>query len=476
MPRILIVEDETVLANAMADALAGAGYATDVVYAGEKVLARCREFQPQIVLLDVRLGAVSGIDLLATLKSEWPQMDAIVLTAYGSVEIAVEAMKRGAAEFLTKPIDLDVLTTKVGSVWSASQARRRLEQFETAQQERLKQVQLLGQCPPIQEIRKLVERLAERSTGAGAPPASILLTGETGTGKDLLAALLHARLPYRHGPFVSVNCAAVPSELFESELFGHKRGSFSGATADKVGLFETADGGTLLLDEIADMPPALQPKLLRAIETQNIRRIGETQDREVRLCVIAATNRDLQKAVAERRFREDLYFRLKVVTIELPPLRERGDDIALLADHFCAVLAAKYALPALRLAPGARDALARYSWPGNVRELLNALERAALVGSGPEITLADLRITADTHRPASSGPAQALLADLTAGQIIDLEKLEKAIIEQALQQTGGNASAAARLLSIGREAMRYRMGKFGLSLDRDADPPAEAGA
>lgn len=476
MARILIVEDEIVLANAMADALAGGGHTTDVAHAGEKVIAKCRGFQPQVVILDVRLGAVSGIDLLATIKAEWPEIEVIVATAYGSVEIAVEAMKRGAAEFLTKPIDLDVLATKVESVWSASQARRRLEQFETAQQERLKQVNLIGQCPAIKEIRTLVDRLAERSATAGAPPTAILLTGETGTGKDLLAGLLHSRLPRRQGPFVGVNCAAVPAELFESELFGHKRGAFSGATADKAGLFETADGGTLMLDEIADMPLALQPKLLRALETQTIRRVGETRDRELRICVIAATNRDLQRAVAEHRFREDLYFRLKVVTIELPPLRQRGQDIEMLADHFCAILAGKYALPALRLTPEAREALAHYSWPGNVRELLNALERSALVGSGPEITSADLRLTADAHRVGPASPAEMLLANLTGGQAIDLDALEKAILEQALQQTGGNASAAARLLSIGREAMRYRMSKFGLATDREGESPAQNGA
>jgi len=475
MPRILVVEDEAVLANAMADALAAAGHTTDKVYAGEKVLAKCREFLPQIVLLDVRLGGVSGIDLLSNIKAEWPETEVVVLTAYGSVEIAVEAMKRGAAEFLTKPIDLDVLTAKVGSVWSALQARRRLEQFETAQHERLKQIQFLGECPAIQEIRRLVDRLAERSAAAAAPPTSILLTGETGTGKDLLAALLHSRLPQRQGPFVTVNCAAVPAELFESELFGHKRGSFSGATADKVGLFETADGGTLMLDEIADMPPALQPKLLRAIETQTIRRIGETRDREVRLCVIAATNRDLEKAVAEHRFRQDLYFRLKVVTIELPPLRQRGADILLLANHFCAMLAARYSLPGLRLAEETREAIGRYPWPGNVRELLNALEHAALVGAGREITPADLRLSADARPVRPATLAEQLLANLAAGQAIDLERLEKAVIEQALQQTGGNVSAAARLLSIGREAMRYRMGKFNLSGEPASDPSTESG-
>lgn len=461
MPRILIVEDEVVLANAMADALAAAGHTVQAVHVGEKALDAARAFSPQVVLLDLRLGAVSGLDLLVSLRQEWPELEIVVLTAYGSVETAVEAMKRGAAEFLTKPVDLDVLAMAVDKVWSTAQARRRLGQFEAAQQERLRQVHFIGESPPIQAIRGLIDRLAERSAAAGAPPASILLTGETGTGKDLLAALLHARLPYRGGPFVSVNCAAVPSELFESELFGHKRGAFSGATADKAGLFETADGGTLMLDEIAELPLPLQAKLLRAIETQTIRRVGETRDRAVRLCVVAATNRDLTAAVRQRTFREDLYFRLKVMTIELPPLRERGDDVDLLADHFCGVLAAKYGLTRLSLSPEARAALRAYHWPGNVRELIHALERAVLTGSGPVIRPEDLPLSKG-GQPTAPSRARDLVTALSEGRPIDMEQVERALIEQALEQTRGNVSAAARLLSIGREAMRYRMSKFGL--------------
>lgn len=478
MARILIVEDETTLATAMGDALSTAGHTVSIVHAGEKVREACRAFHPDVVLLDIRLGAVSGLDLLPPLKAEWPDLEAIVLTAYGSVETAVDAMKRGAADFLTKPIDLDVLTLAVEKVLSASQARRRLGQFTAAEEERLKQVEFLGRCPAIEEIRRLVARMAERSAAGGSPPGSILLTGETGTGKDLLALLLHSRLPQREGPFVSVNCAAVPAELFESELFGHKRGSFSGATADKPGLFETADGGTLLLDEIAEMPLPLQPKLLRAIETQTIRRVGETRDRPVRLCLIAATNRDLERAVADGRFRKDLYYRLKLMTFELPPLRERGDDIELLTDYFCSRLAVKYALKRLEVSPEARQAMRHYRWPGNVRELLHTLERAALVGSGPVIQVDDLPFVGPRSggvEPGAAGRFQALVAPLLAGQPIEFESFEKALLELALQTTGGNVSAAARLLSIGREAMRYRMLKFGLGAEREGEPPESDG-
>ena len=463
MPRILIVEDEVSLARSMGDALREAGHEVRLVHAGEKVRSEFRAFAPQIALLDVRLGGVSGLNLLEELRAGSPDLAAIVITAYGSVEVAVEAMKRGAADFLTKPIDLDVLTVAVDKVWKATQAKRQLEQFRSA--ERRRDVQLLGESPQINAIREQVARLATRlaqgsSSGrVDLPP--ILLTGETGTGKDLLANYIHAALPHRRGPFVALNCSAVPAELFESELFGHQKGAFSGATADKPGLIETADGGTLFLDEIGDLPVALQPKLLRALETHTVRRIGDTRDRTFDLCLIAATNRDLARQVREGRFRDDLLYRLRVVSIELPPLRQRGDDVRLLAEHFCAQLGSKYGIPDLKLSPAALDALQQYDWPGNVRELRHALESAALTVSGSTIDVNDLPIA--VRGVASLDPMTRAERALDHDRPIDLEQVEKALIERALHRTAGNVSAAARLLSIGREAMRYRMAKYNLT-------------
>ena len=454
MSKILIVEDEVTLARAMGDVLREAGHEIRLVHVGEKVAGEFRAFGPQLLIMDVRLGGVNGLVLLEEIKRESPDVEAIVVTAYGSVEVAVEAMKRGAADFLTKPIDLDVLAVAVEKVLSASQARRRLEQFRSAAAEQLRQVQFLGEHAAIVAIREQVARLAERfrqGTGGGLP--AILLTGETGTGKDLLATYIHAALPHRTGPFVAVNCSAVPAELFESELFGHQKGAFSGATGDKPGLFETADGGTLFLDEIGDLPMAMQPKLLRALETHTIRRIGDTRDRPFDVCLIAATNRDLASLVAQRRFREDLYYRLKVVSIALPPLRDRGDDVVRLAERFCAQLAAKYGLEKLQLSSAAREVLKSYVWPGNVRELRHALESAALSITGTTIEPQDL--------PAAD-PVRRAQRAIDAQQPVSLEQVERELIEQALQRTGGNVSAAARLLSIGREALRYRMAKFGL--------------
>ncbi len=467
MPKILIAEDEVSLARSMGEALKAAGHEIRLVHVGEKVLREFREFAPDLLLLDVRLGGVNGLELLQEIKAQSPDVDAIVVTAYGSVETAVEAMKRGAADFLSKPVDLDVLTVAIDKVWSASQARRRLEQFRSVQQERLRQVQLLGESPQIVAIRERVARLAARVQQGGARPTDlppILLTGETGTGKDLLANHIHAALPHRSGPFVPLNCSAVPSELFESELFGHQRGSFSGATADKPGLFETADGGTLFLDEIGDLPLALQPKLLRALETHAIRRIGDTRDRTFNVCLLAATNRNLGELVAAGRFREDLYYRLKVVTIDLPPLRTRGDDVLLLADHFCRQLGAKYGIPDLALAPAAREALRAHDWPGNVRELRHALESAALRISGHTIELADL--VGSVKFDDLAGPVQRAMRRLDADEPIQLDEVEKNLIQQALRRTGGNISAAARLLSISREVMRYRMAKFDITGDQ----------
>ncbi|HOB73884.1 MAG TPA: sigma-54 dependent transcriptional regulator [Phycisphaerae bacterium] len=454
MSKILIVEDEVTLARSMGDVLREAGHEIRLVHVGEKVAGEFRAFGPQLLIMDVRLGGVNGLVLLEEIKRESPDVEAIVVTAYGSVEVAVEAMKRGAADFLTKPIDLDVLAVAVEKVLSASQARRRLEQFRSAAAEQLRQVQFLGEHAAIVAIREQVARLAERfrqGTGGGLP--AILLTGETGTGKDLLATYIHAALPHRTGPFVAVNCSAVPAELFESELFGHQKGAFSGATGDKPGLFETADGGTLFLDEIGDLPMAMQPKLLRALETHTIRRIGDTRDRPFDVCLIAATNRDLASLVAQRRFREDLYYRLKVVSIALPPLRDRGDDVVRLAERFCAQLAAKYGLEKLQLSSAAREVLKSYVWPGNVRELRHALESAALSITGTTIEPQDL--------PAAD-PVRRAQRAIDAQQPVSLEQVERELIEQALQRTGGNVSAAARLLSIGREALRYRMAKFGL--------------
>jgi len=456
MPKVLIVEDEVSLACAMGDALTNAGHEVHLVHVGEKVLGEFQEIQPQIVIMDVRLGGVSGLDLLKEIKAQSPDIEAIVVTAYGSVEVAVDAMKSGAADFLTKPIDLDVLTVAIDKVWSASQNRRQLEQFRSAQNEKLRQIQFIGQCPGIQAIRKLVQRLANRVAAAGAETPAILLTGETGTGKDLLAAYIHASLPRHKGPFVALNCSAVPAELFESELFGHRKGAFSGATDDKQGMFETADAGTLFLDEIGDLPLSLQPKLLRALETHTVRRIGDTRDRSFDLSLIAATNRNLDKLTAEGRFREDLYYRLKGITIHSPPLRERGDDIILLADHFCSQLAAKYGIPDLALSEATRDLMKNHHWPGNVRELQHALESAALTVTGSVIEAADLPLTMNIN------PIHQFEQALDKGQTINIEEVEKQLILHALQRTEGNVSAAARLLSIGREALRYRMNKFGL--------------
>lgn len=459
MPRILIVEDEVSLARSMGASLAAAGHETRLVHVGEKVMSTVREFLPQIVLLDVRLGGVNGLDLLQSIKTESPDTEAIVLTAYGSVELAVEAMKRGAAEFLTKPVDLDVLTVAMDKAWSASQARRRLQQFRSAQAERLRQVQILGESPRLAAVRQQVERFVHRAAAASSDLPAILLTGETGTGKDLLATYIHASLPHRTGPFVALNCSAVPSELFESELFGHLRGAFSGATGDKPGLFETADGGTLFLDEIGDLPLELQPKLLRALETRTFRRVGETRNRSFDVCLIAATNRQLDAQVAENKFRQDLYYRLKVVGIELPPLRERGADVDLLTDRFCSQLAAKYGMSELRVSEAAREAIRNYDWPGNVRELQHALESAALSIAGTTIDVDDLPMRAVVD------PLERAVRALDRDRPIELEEVERALIQQALHKTGGNVSAAARLLSIGREALRYRMGKFGLAHD-----------
>jgi two-component system NtrC family response regulator len=460
MAKILIAEDEQSLAGSMAELLGDCGHEVRVETVGEKVLSVFRAIEPDVVVMDVRLGGVSGLDLLREIKHESPETEVVVITAYGSVEVAVDAMKRGAAEFLTKPLDLDVLNVTIEKVLTSSQQRKRLEQFRSAQSERLRQVDLIGECEDIAAVREQVRRLSQRIVAAADLPP-ILLTGETGTGKDLLATYIHAALPHRSGPFVPVNCTAIPSELFESELFGHQKGAFSGATADKAGLFETADGGTLFLDEIGDLPLTLQPKLLRALETRKIRRVGENRTRSFDVCLICATNRDLEQQIGQDRFREDLFYRLNVVSFLLPPLRRRGGDVLRLAEYFCSRLATKYGIGHLRLSESAIRALHNHDWPGNVRELQHALESAALSISGHVIEADDLPFA------AKDDPVRRAYRSLDKDEPINLEAIEKALLETALERTDGNVSAAARLLSIGREALRYRLSKHDIALKRD---------
>ena len=379
-----------------------------------------------------------------------------------SVESAVAAMKDGAYDYIQKPIDHDELKFTIEKALETSRLRERLSYFQRKEVQRSAHSDIIGSSPRIRQITELVERIAQLERGPAGDLPTVLLLGETGTGKDLVARAIHHRGSLAGQPFVEVECTSIPKELAEAELFGYEKGAFTGATAAKPGLIEAADGGTLFLDEIGELGLDLQAKLLKAIERKQTRRLGSLRERKIHVRIIAATNRDLEAAARNGLFRQDLYYRLKVLTIELPPLRERGDDVILLATYFLDRLTHKYSLPARRFAPASLDALRTYRWPGNVRELAHAVERALLVCDGEEIDPSALGIEIP-RVPFRVGDGTLLEATFPQ-QGVDLREIERQLIEQALALTGGNVAEAARKLGIGREALRYRIQKHRLAI------------
>ncbi|MBT9487616.1 MAG: sigma-54-dependent Fis family transcriptional regulator [Rubrivivax sp.] len=450
---VLIVEDEAVLAKNICTYLERHGFSVAVAGSAEEGLAQLASFRPDAVVLDFNLPGMDGLQMLARLRQHDPALAVIMVTGQGSVEVAVEAMKAGALDFLTKPVPLAKLRLLLERAAAGARRDSALDYYQRREGEGAALDALQGESPGMQRLKATLRQLldAESRLQDGLAPA-VLVRGETGTGKELVARALHFSGPRRNKPFVELNCAALPAQLLESELFGHERGAFTDARERKLGLVETAEGGTLFLDEIGDMEPALQAKLLKLLEERSVRRLGSLREQKVDVRIVAATHRPLDQLVREGRFRADLYFRLRVVQLDLPPLRERGDDILLLARSFLAHHASRYGRPAPQLTPAAEAALCRHRWPGNVRELRNGLEQAVLLGSGPRLDVADLALWAD---PAVDEPAPA--GDST------LPALERQALVRALSRTSGNVSQAARELGISRDTLRYRIDKHGLS-------------
>jgi DNA-binding NtrC family response regulator len=454
---ILVVEDEILLARQLARSLEAGGHEVRTAPTGTGGLEALRADLPDLVLLDLRLPDRSGLDVLTDIQAESPGLPVVLMTAHGSVRDAVDAMRRGAADYLQKPLDLDELSLLVERVLSRQRERRELTYLR--ERERGAPDGVVGRDPRIAALFEQIDRLREAGLPPGRRPA-ILLTGETGTGKGILARAIHARLG--DGPFLEVNCSAMPASLIEAELFGHERGTFTDAKASRTGLFEAANGGTLFLDEIGELEPGLQAKFLTAIEDKRIRRLGSTRDRAVDVQVIAATNRDLDAAVASGAFRADLLHRLRVLAFEVPPLRERGDDLLRLARHFAAELGQLYGGAPRSLAPDAEAALRGYAWPGNVRELRNVLERAVLLHREPEIraaALGPLGRGAAAAAPEVAAPAGSFALPERG---IDLQEVERDLIRQALERTDGNRTRAATLLGLTRDTLRYRLEKHGI--------------
>jgi len=460
MPTLLLVEDEVVLARNLVKLLSHEGFAVQhaATLADARQLAEAAPID--VALVDLRLPDGSGFDLLDELIAADPGRPVIMMTAHGSVADAVHAIKAGAVDYVQKPFELDEIAVKLAQALRGARERREISYYR---ERGAAAASILGDAPAAERLRQLVERLARSTGGPGSPAPTVLLLGETGSGKGHVAHAVHAAGGRRDGPFIEVNCTALPEALVEAELFGYEKGAFTDAKAARAGLFETAESGVLFLDEIGHISPALQGKFLKAIEEKTVRRIGASAMRKVDVQIIAATNRDLEAAVRLGEFREDLYQRLSVAVIRIPPLREREGDAVRLAHTFLAEGFRRYAIAPRQLSAEAESAIARYAWPGNVRELANAMERIVLFGDRDPVPAEDLGLSPHPAAVAAIGhaPSGEVTIDFPP-QGLSLEAVEKALLMRALAQAGGNQSAAARLLAISRDTLRYRMEKYGL--------------
>jgi two-component system response regulator AtoC len=448
--RVLVVDDEQMIRWSIEQTLSAAGHEVAVAASAAEGMALFRQFLPEVVFLDVRLPDEGGLSVLKKMKEENGQESAvIVMTAFGEIRTAVEAMRLGAYDYLKKPFDFDELEVVVGRALETTHLRREVSELRQERRKTYGVENIVGQSERIRQVLNLLEKIAESDA------TTVLVQGENGTGKDLFARAIHYRSKRADGAFLDISCTAMPETLFESELFGYEKGAFTDARATKKGLLELADGGTLFLDEIGDLPLVSQAKLLKFIESRQFKRLGGTVDQRVDLRIIAATNRNLEEAVREGRFREYLYYRLRVIPIVLPPLRERRDDIPLLVQHYMTKYNAEFRKDFRHVSDDALQLLMSYPWPGNVRELKNLLERIMILEKGH--TILTEHLPPEITRPhASTQPFQYRLTP--SG--ICLEEVEKGFVRQALELAGGNQTRAAQLLGISRDALRYRMHKL----------------
>jgi len=450
-PRVLIVEDEEKLRRVLTLHLESKGFEAIGVSTAEEALRLAP--QTQLVLTDLRLPGMDGLELLESLRRLNAHLPVIVMTAFSSVETAVEAMKRGAADFLPKPFSLDHLDAVVSKALEVQRLREENTRLREELGQRYRIENIVGAGPKMQEILSAVMRVAPTRT-------TVLLCGESGVGKDLIARAIHYHSPRASQPFVKINCTAIPENLMESELFGYEKGAFTGAVTSRPGKFEQADKGTVFLDEIGDVPPAVQVKLLRVLQDRELERLGSNRTRQVDVRVIAATNADLRRALEEGNFREDLYYRLNVFPITIPPLRERPEDIPLLAERFLRRFAAETGSRVREISPEAMRKLTSYHWPGNVRELENVIERSLLYADGTVLGPEHIRLDYAPSRASNGQPAASATGFLPEGMTLD--EYEKQLIREALRRAGGNKSQAARLLGLTRNALRYRLSQMGI--------------
>jgi two-component system NtrC family response regulator len=448
-PKILVIDDDPSLRRVLEYNLQEEGYSVLVAESGESGLQLFEDEKPVLVISDMKMSGMDGMQVLKAVKEKSPETLVIIITAFGAVDMAVEAMKLGAYDYITKPFNRDALRLTV----------RKALQFTGLAAENLKLKEeltdrsdfrtIIGSSPQMEKIFAIVNKVANTE-------ASVLITGESGTGKELIARSIHANSSRRDGLFIAINCAAIPRDLLESELFGHVKGAFTGAIRDKTGKFQMAEGGTLFLDEVGDLPVELQPKLLRALQEKEVEAVGGTTVQKLDVRVVSATNLDIDRAIAEGSFREDLYYRLSVIPVHLPPLRERRKDIPLLIRHFCI----KHNSEKVSFDKDALEAMVSYSWPGNVRELENSIERLLIMRGSDTITVEELpeKILADKIKPRN-GSAVITLPE----EGYSLEQLEREIVVDALERNGWNQAAAARFLRIPRHTLIYRLEKYGIA-------------
>lgn len=451
---ILLADDDENLRRVLEFQLTEAGYRVSTAADGAKALEIFSGEDFDCVITDLRMPKLSGLEFLEKIKTVNAEIPVIVITAFGEVETAVAAMKAGAFDYINKPFNRDEILLTLDRALNFSETKTENRQLRELLDKEFRLENVIGDSPQMRAALNLVGRVSRSD-------ATVLITGESGTGKELVARGIHFSGKRKDQPFIPINCAAIPETLIEAELFGYKRGSFTGATQDTKGKFESASGGTLFLDEISQMPLALQPKLLRVLQEQEITRVGESVPRKIDVRIVAATNQNLEKMVEQGAFREDLYFRLAVVPVNLPPLRTRREDIPLLVNHFFKRAKAKHGFETLKMSREVTNALSNYSFPGNVRELENLIERMVVLSDGESLTMQD--VPEDINKPLQV--FGNVKFELPAASI-SLDDVEREIIRHALEMHNGNQSQTARYLSITRSALIYRMEKHGLDTEK----------
>lgn len=453
MADLLIIDDEETLLATLSLELRRANHHVVAANHGAAGLEALATFEPSVALIDIKLPDINGVELIERIRALGHDFPIIVMTAYGTVGGAVEAMRRGATDYLQKPVGIDELEMVIDRALHNRQVLDRLTVLERERERRGAERSIIGESSAMQRILALADRIAAVPVDERGRLPTVLLTGETGTGKDLIAHRIHDHGPHGKAPFVQINCSALPGPLVEAELFGHEKGAYTGADATKKGLFEAADDGTVFLDEIGEMPLELQAKLLLVLENRTMRRIGDTRERKLRARVIAATNVDLQQRVDDGRFRRDLLFRLQTLAVELPALRERDDDVIQIAEHLIRQQARRLHRAPPDLSEAAINRMRRYEWPGNIRELDNVVQRAVLLTDGDEITEADLNLNGAGRPPIALSEIRFPFG----AQTFTLMDIECAAAQQAVEACDGNVSQAARLLGISRGALRHRL-------------------